>query len=219
MPLYRLIEDLYLLPTAAGAFHAVSGAEDTPVRRLLLSLLCDSTSPEADAGRICQWSGINDEQKALQLLHHSQKRAWIQGYQTPRLLSEHKIGQQLEGLLGHLSSTGKGLLVDWNGLPLARCGIDDETAEALSALSADLAAVQTRHFKRLTTTLGLSTQGWAAIDTHGTSRIGAWPLFIGDKRFLLVLTGEPRMDQPELTRLLWILVHRYAELNVRTTAA
>jgi len=102
-----------------------------------------------------------------------------------------------------------GLLVDWNGFAFARHGIDDDTAAALSALATDIAAVEQRHAERLRQTLGVSSQGWAAVDAHGASRIGAWPLFIADHRFLIVLQGAPRLNQPQFVELVWLLVSRY----------
>jgi hypothetical protein len=99
--------------------------------------------------------------------------------------------------------------VDWNGLSLMRCGLNDETAEALSALSADLVSVQLRHYARLKETLHLPIQGWAAVDAYGASRIGAWPLFVGPERLMLVLLGEPRLNQQAFVTLVWVLISRY----------
>ena len=101
------------------------------------------------------------------------------------------------------------MLADWNGLSLSRCGINEETADMLSALSADLIAVQNRHAERLEAHFGLGSQGWAAVDAYGSSRIGAWPLFVGEQRFMLILMGEPRLNQAEFITLIWVLINRY----------
>ena len=93
-------------------------------------------------------------------------------------------------------------------MSLARCGLDDEAAEAPSALSADLVSVQLRHQARLAKSLRLPVQGWAAVDAYGASRIGAWPLFVGDERFMLVLLGEPRLNRQEFVTLVWMLISR-----------
>ncbi|MCU7829282.1 MAG: roadblock/LC7 domain-containing protein [Candidatus Thiodiazotropha sp. (ex Myrtea sp. 'scaly one' KF741663)] len=206
---YQLVEDFYLLPTTAGAFYAVSGKEDEPIRRLMLVLLKQESSLQVDAESLCQWLNISDEQEALAILHRAQTLSLIQGFREPQQVSGLGVGHKLQDILPHLSSTGKGLLVDWSGLSLAHSGLNDTTADMLSALSADLIAVQTRHAERLSENLGLGAQGWAAVDAHGSSRIGAWPLFVGDENFLLVLLGEPRLNQPEFISLVWVLINRY----------
>ncbi len=209
MSSYELTGDFYLLPTTGGAFHAVSTPENSPMRRLLLSLLRHRSSPKVDTESLCRWVGIPDEQSALEILHRAQTLALIEGYTESRDAPGFGVGQELHQLLPQLSSTGKGLVVDWNGLSLATSGVDDETAAMLSALSADLISVQERHADRLSEHLGLATHGWAAVDAYGSSRIGAWPLYVGDARLMLVLLGEPRLNQPEFVALIWVLINHY----------
>jgi predicted regulator of Ras-like GTPase activity (Roadblock/LC7/MglB family) len=207
---FELVEEFYLLPTAAGAFYAVSGREDEPIRRLMLVLLKQDSSLQVNVDNLCEWLEISDQQEALEILHRAQTLSLIQGFREPQQISESGVGQQLQNILPHLSSIGKALLVDWNGLSLVHCGIDNDTADMLSALSADLISVQMRHAERLQDNLGLGTQGWGAIDAYGSSRIGAWPLYIGDEHFLLVLLGEPRMNSAEFISLVWVLINRYS---------
>lgn len=206
---YQLVEEFYLLPTTAGAFYAVSGRDNEPIRRLMLVLLKQETSLQINTENLCRWLDISDEQEALAILHRAQTLSLVQGFQEPQQVSGPGVGHKLQNILPHLSSIGKGLLVDWNGLSLAHSGMNDTTADMLSALSADLIAVQTRHAERLAENLGLGAQGWAAVDAYGSSRIGAWPLFVGDEHFMLVLLGEPRLNQPEFISLVWVLINRY----------
>ncbi|MES9833158.1 MAG: hypothetical protein ABW139_13055 [Candidatus Thiodiazotropha sp. DIVDIV] len=207
---YQLVEDFYLLPTAAGAFYAVSGREDEPIRRLMLVLLKQEKSLQVNTENICQWLDISDEQEALGILHRTQTLSLVQGFREPQQVSASGVGKQLKNILPNLSSIGKGILVDWNGLSMVHCGLDDASADMLSALSADLIAVQTRHAERLAENLGLGAQGWAAVDAYGSSRIGAWPLYVGNDHFMLVLLGEPRLNQPEFISLVWVLINRYS---------
>ncbi len=206
---YQLVEEFYLLPTAAGAFHAVSSPDDEPLRKLLLSLLREETSAKVDGDSLAKWFGDDNQQYALEQLHQAQTLSLIQGYREPQKMPSLGVGQELHDLLPHLSSVGKVMLADWNGLSLSRCGINTETADILSALCADLIAVQNRHAERLEANLGLGTQGWAAVDAYGSSRIGAWPLYIGEQRFMLIIMGEPRLNQAEFITLLWVLINRY----------
>ncbi len=207
---YQLLDDFYLQPTPAGAFYAISQNESTSARRFLLAILRGQETPLATMEQLCKWFNTYDEQVALKELYAAQKSGWIQGYSMPRGIAEKGIGKALPELLSKLSSIGKASIVDSSGFSLASSGLDTETIETLAALSADLAAVQARHSKRLSTeSLGISTQGWGAIDAYGSSRIGIWPLYIGEQKLMLVLLGEPRMNQANFVILVWTLIHRY----------
>lgn len=206
---YELVDGLYLLPTPAGAFYAVSGLESDPVRSLLLAILRHETSIELTEHSLAGWLHSDDKQANLETLYRAQSLTLVQGFHQPQDISTRSLAEGLVGLLPGFSSLGKALLVDWNGLSLAQSGLDPEASDMLCALSADLIAVQGRHAERLSATLGLGNQGWAAVDSYGSSRIGAWPLFIGAERFMLVLVGEPRMNQPNFVKLIWLLTHRY----------
>lgn len=206
---YELTENLYVLPTPAGAFYAVSGIDSDPVRRLLLATMRHEASLELTEQCLGDCLQCKDHQANLETLYRAQSLALLQGFREPQQLSTRSLAEGLAELLPGFSSLGKSLLVDWNGLSLGQTGLDAETADMLCALSADLIAVQGRHAERLATTLGLGNQGWAAVDTYGSSRIGAWPLFIGPERFMLVLLGEPCLNRPEFVSLIWMLMHRY----------
>lgn len=206
---YELAGDLYILPTPAGAYFAISSPEDTRVRRLLLALLRYRSSPHVDTEFLCRCLETDDEQEALEVLHRAQSLAWIEGYTEIRDVPGLGVGQELHQLLPRLSSVGKGLIIDWNGLSLASCGIDDATADTLAALGADLIGVQERHAERMAQHLGQVSHGWAAVDAYGSSRIGAWPLYVGDKRMLLVLLGEPYLNDQSFLALVWLLIENY----------
>ncbi len=209
MSTYELTGDYFLLPTTGGAFFAVSTPEQSPVRSLILSLLRHRSSPRVDIESLRRWLGTDDEQAALEVLHRAQTLSWVEGYEHAHDVPGLGVGDELHQLLPLLSSVEKGLIVDWNGLSLASCGLDNETADTLAALSADLIAVQERHAGRLTESLGLATHGWAAVDAYGSSRIGAWPLYVGDERLMLVLLGEPLLNSSAFLALIWVLINRY----------
>lgn len=206
---YELAGELYVLPTPAGAYFAVSSPDASRVRRLLLALLRHRSSPRVDTAFVCECLATDDEQEALEVLHRAQSLAWIEGYDQVRDVPGLGVGQELSQLLPHLSSVGKALIIDWNGLSLASCGIDDATADTLAALAADLIGVQERHSERMAKQLGQVSHGWAAVDAYGSSRIGAWPLYIGDKRMLLVLLGEPHLNDASFLALVWLLIENY----------
>ena len=206
---YELAGDLYILPTPAGAYFAVSSPEDSRIRRLLLALLRHRSSPHITPEYLCQVLATDDEQEALEVLHRAQSLAWVEGYEEARDLPALGVGKDIHQLVPRFSSVGKGLIIDWNGLSLSRCGINEATADTLAALAADLIGVQERHAERMAKHLGQASHGWAAVDAYGSSRIGAWPLYIGDKRILLVLLGEPRLNDPSFLALVWLLIENY----------
>ena len=103
------------------------------------------------------------------------------------------------------------MLADRQGFYLGTAGFTHETAEELSALSADLASLHQRHSGLLANNLGIGSGAWGVIDAAGNSQVGFWPLYVGEQRFALVLAGVPRMNQQALVNLIWILNQRYGQ--------
>jgi len=209
MSQFDLSPDVFVMPTAGGAYHSICTRDPGASRDLVLALLRHEVSPRASVEQICSWVGVPDEQRALAVVHRAQALGWIQGHEQPQTLGDRGVGRELQHLLPALSSVGQSLLVDRNGLPLASTGMDGDLAETLAALSADLIAVQERHAPRLTRHLGTASHGWAAVDAYGSSRIGAWPLYIGEAPLMLVLLGEPRLNLPQFLSMAWLLMNRY----------
>ncbi len=206
---FQFADNIYLSPTPSGAFYAISSPAKEPMRTLLLALLRQEESQQPITNKLIEWTGVDDIEGVLSLVQQAQSLAWIEGLEEPITLPDSGFATMVEILLESLSNSGKALLVDGSGCTIACSGFDDETAEMLSAFSTDLIAVQDRHEKRLKKYFGLNIHGWGAVDSSGSSRIGTWPIYIGDKRLLLTIPGEPRFNCPEFTLLIWSLVRRY----------
>ena len=206
----QFADNIYLAPTPAGAFYAVSSPAKEPLRDLLLALLNQKETPRPVIEQLVDWSGSGNARSMMSLLYQAQSLSWIEGLDQPVLLPESGFGATAEILLRSLSASGKALLVDNMGCAVIRNGFDAETAEILSALSVDMFSIQDRHEKRLEKHFDLATAGWGALDSSGSSRLGTWPLYIGNIRLLLVVLGEPRFNCPEFTLLIWNLVRRYS---------
>jgi len=58
--------------------------------------------------------------------------------------------------------------------------------------------------------LGLNSSAWSVVDAAGHTKIGFWPLFIGQQRFVLVMEGVPNLNRKEFVDLIWLLSRRYA---------
>jgi hypothetical protein len=206
----------YLLPTPAGAFHAASASPDAPgdrLRSFITALMQGPETPRISREGICRWSGIDNEDAALEFFWRMQELGWVQALDAPRAVSTNKIEDILGELLPHLTHGGKALLADAHGFYLSSYRFSHEVAEELSALSADLASLHKRRSGSLNTNLGLSGGAWGLLDAAGQSQIGFWPIHAANARFVLIVSGMPTFNQPEMVDLVWVLQRRYTEFN------
>jgi len=206
---YQITENCYLLPTPAGAFYATADHSDEPARRLLLALISAEQSPLLSVPQLCKWTGIKNQEDVLELLYRVQKLGWIQGDDQPRQAPAGTLERTLPEMLAGFCSSGKALLADNMGFYLACHGFSHETAEELSALSADLSSLYKRHQGLLKNNLGQNSAAWAIVDAAGNGQLGFWPLHIGRQRFVLVLSGVPQLNQFNFVEMIWALSKRY----------
>ena len=209
----NLRNNIFLEPTPAGVYYAVSEASDTPPRRLLNNLLGCSTTPEISESSLDILTEASNLEQSLSLLQRLESLRWVQGLTSPLVVSTQALEDILPDLLCNLTENGKALLADSEGFYLASAGFAHETAEELAALSADLLKLQDRHTGLLLKNLNIGSQAWGVVDAGGNSRLGIWPLYIGKHRFALVMTGIPHFNHPDYVHLVWILTTRYAPLQ------
>jgi hypothetical protein len=202
---------LYLQPTPAGAYAAVSSPEPNAERQLLLTLMSGSSSRRATTADLVAWTGQRTEQEALAVVHRTQANGWLEGFRQPHGPTAGSLEPIAAQALAVLSSTGHGLLADAQGFCIASRGFDAAASEFLAAVSADIASMHERHARYLADASGTSTGAWALVDMAGNSRVGFWPLFIGDHRFVLALGGLPVLNHPVLVDLVWSLTVRYGD--------
>ncbi|MEW8027174.1 MAG: hypothetical protein AB2792_19055 [Candidatus Thiodiazotropha sp.] len=215
MSSYRLIDNRFALPTPAGAFHAASQQNNDPIHCLLCALLQHETTPGLTQQVLEQWTGLagTDAQEAL---FRAQNLGWVEGFKKPRSSQSGTLEKLLPNLLPSLSDCGKALLADSHGFHVAASGFTHEAAIELSALSADIASLDSRHKALTQNNLRLSTSAWALVDAAGNNQLGFWPLYIDEQRFVLVLQGIPRFNIPEFTSLVWALNTRYSSSKRRS---
>jgi hypothetical protein len=211
---YNLTEGLFIYPTPAGAYYAVSSMESEKTRRFLSRLLQQEQTPELSFEKLQKLMEVYDEDKIFQQLLHCQKLGWIQGVDSILHPPKATLEEILPDLLGKISVNGKVLLADEQGFYLAYSGFTHEVAEELSALSAELATVHQRRSGVLLNNLGVSSQAWAIVDPFGNSRIGFWPLFVGKHRFVLAILGVPHFNRDEFVTLAWALTIRYTKMQL-----
>lgn len=208
---YKLVEGLHLYPTPGGAYHAISSTGEDKSRKFLNSILLNGEMPPLNMETLTKLMGMDDEEKCLELLNHCQNLGWVQGIDSPQKPPEGTLEDILPYLLLNISESGKVLLADDQGFYLSCTGFPHEVAEELSALSAEIATVHDRRSGLLVKNLGLASSAWSIIDASGNSKIGFWPIYIGKTRFVLILSGSPRFNQPEFVSLIWALTIRYAK--------
>lgn len=78
---FSLVENLYLHPTPGGAYYAVSTKNDDKSKTFLNALLQQEETPQLTLDNLMMLTGINNEDKCMQLLHHCQKLGWV-GYRV-----------------------------------------------------------------------------------------------------------------------------------------
>ncbi len=207
---YILAESLYLYPTPAGVYYAVSSLELDKPRKFLHKMLMQPQTMALNLNNLKYLMEQNDAQKCFELLHHCQQLGWVQGLDSNREFPSEALEVMLPSMLGKLSENGKVLLADNQGFYLATHGFPHEVAEELSALSAEIATVHERRSGLLIKNMGLKSHAWSIVDAFGNSEVGFWPLFISKNRFVIAIYGIPHFNQPEFVSLVWALTMRYS---------
>lgn len=203
----------YLLPTAAGAYQAVCAPDSGAVQRLMMALLSETSPRPVSAQMLSALAGTGaDEAQAL--TERLLKLGMLEPLASPVPSSSGPVESWLPPLLAPLSSRGRALLAQREGLYIARAGFTHEAAEELAAYAADCAALVLRHTALLHGNLRLSARGVTLADAGGLPQLGVWPLCVGQTEFLLVLDGLPRLNQPAFRDLIVLLCRRYAAFPV-----
>ncbi len=208
----QIIDGLYVWPTPGGAYHAVSDTTTTPSRRLLRNILRTSSTAALTPELVKKWCEEEDANQAMETIHRLQKLGWIQGFEQSFDAPDQPLEEILPSLLAGLSEDGKALLAEQQGFYLASHGFPHETAEELAALSADLMGLQDRYRELLLNNQDVGSEAWAVVDSGGCGKLGFWPLYIGEDRFVLVVSGIPHFNQPDFVTLIWVLMLRYSPL-------
>lgn len=213
MSKYTLVDELYIYPTPAGAYYAVSSTEDNKSRGFLRRLLQQQQTPRLNVENLLTLTKFDDEDKAFELLHHCQKLGWVQGLKSEMRFPEGALEDILPAMLKGISDKGKVLLADDQGFYLVSSGFAHEVAEELSALGAEIGTLHLRRSGLLMSNMGLGTHAWAVVNATGKSQVGFWPIFIGNTQFVITVSGTPHFNQPEFVSLAWALSIRYSAMG------
>lgn len=206
----EIVSDRYISLSPYGAYFLVTEETRDPLRRMLLAIAREPTSPLLSNEAVLNWSGGEDLETAIGDLQRLQSMTLLQATPAPLAAPDGALESSLPPLLAPLSAIGKALLADAHGLYLASHGFRHEVSEELAALSADIASLHARHSGLLARNLRLSGSSWGLLDPAGASQLGIWPLHLGKHRFALALAGQPRLNQAAFSQLVWALARRYA---------
>ena len=200
---------LYANVSPAGAFYVVSSKEQNTSRTLLSSVLKHGSKEPLTEKNLLAWSECADKETALSLLYRLQRLEFIYGTEKPREIDTSNLEQRLPGILKQLSSIGRVLLADENGLYYAGVGFEHESAEEISALAGDVIALSERHSLLIKNNLELNPNAWSVCDPAGQSELGFFSLSFNESTFILVTGGKPQLQNDSFVDLVEILFHRY----------
>jgi hypothetical protein len=119
MSKFVLSDALYLRPSPAGAFYAVSAPGGDRAQRFLFRLLQEGSTPRSGEAALLRWSGFEHADDALDLLRRMQGSLWLEGLRAPRSVPNGTLEDILPGLLTPLSASGKAVLADAQGFYVA----------------------------------------------------------------------------------------------------
>lgn len=213
MTQFTRTEGVYIAPTPAGAYHAVSSPASDGSRHTLTQLLRQQKTPAFTEKTLSQLMAgkFNDQNEFLAHLYRLQELGLIESYTEPKEAVRGTVEKNIPELLALIAGKGKALLADNQGFYLGRHGYPHETAEELAGLSADLSTLYLRHAKLLKGNIGLNSSAWGLINAGGLSELSFLPLFIGEERFVLVLNNAPNLNQPAFVDLIWMLILRFGD--------
>ena len=203
-----LVPGLYLVPTGAGALHAVTTEDDGPAERLLRVLLRSSEALTTDDGELWSELGLHDPATLPGVVGEAQDAGWVEGRIRPPAVPAGPLGAELPALLAPLSEDGRVALVDDQGFTLSSVGFSAEAESELSILAAEVVRLQ----QRRTTAAAVTTPvtGWGLLDHRGAPDVAMYPISVGGQPFVLVVGGLPRFAQEPFVVLVTALSRRYA---------
>ncbi|OFR04108.1 peptidase M23 [Neisseria sp. DTU_2020_1000833_1_SI_GRL_NUU_006] len=204
-----LQSNLYPKVTPAGAYYAVTSDTPSASRTLLYSLLKASPTEVISSEKILAWADTSDINTALNLLYRLQRLEFLYGDENASNEDMHLTDEQLPSLLEQLSSSGKALLADENGLYFANANFHHEAAEELGLLASEVTKMDSSHRLLIRNNLHINNNAWGICDPSGQSELTFFPLYIGNTKLILVIGGMPDLNKEAFVTLVKVLYYRY----------
>lgn len=198
----------YLQVTPSGAYYATVNSQPDDARAILLQLMSSEAALEFSIELFAELADM-EESSAQALFDRLLARRFLGLVSEPTEPFKGSLEAGLVDILPSLSSSGKVVLGDDQGFCLASAGFEQDHADGLAALSADLIALHERHGRLLNTDLKLMGQSWGLLDPVGSSILGTWIVHIGSQSFALMIHEQPNLNQQSFVDLLSALAVRY----------
>jgi len=199
----------YFQVTPSGAYYATLNTESETLRALLLQLLSADTHIPYLGSLLQKLTGL-PEVEAETLLDKAVQHGFVDLPEAPEAVAAGTIEEILPKVLPSLAD-GRVLLADDQGFCLGQSGFENEEAEAIAGMAADLVSMHERHQALLGRHLGIDGSSWALIDAVGQSELGFWTLHVGEQKFLLILEGMPHLNRQPFVDLMSVLIRRYLD--------
>ncbi len=203
--------DKHLFPTASGVYHAACQPDRTPAALWFTEMLRSLHTTSMSLTAIKNIMSIHSKVEFARLLEEIVSMGWLEEHDHTLYAPVGGISEVAPNLLTTLSSTGKGLLVDDQGLCLVSVGFDANYIDEIAAMSVRCSSLVHEYHDTLKDHTISSTGACGLVDAAGHNQIGVWPIFLNDRRFGLVLQGVPKLNNPNFTQLIWALYSRYWE--------
>ncbi|MBR6026426.1 MAG: peptidase M23 [Neisseriaceae bacterium] len=200
---------LYPRITPAGAYYAISGYQPNPSRNLLYNILRLEKPKPVSKDIVLEWAGTDNYETAVSLLYRLQRLEFLYGEETPTIVSQDNLESRLPEMLGRLSDTGKALIADDNGLYFATAGFHHESSEEIAALAGEVARLSEQHALLIKNNLNINQNSWSVCDPTGRSELAFFPMYFGDNKLILVIGGNPQLQNDSFVELIQVLYRRY----------
>lgn len=185
----------WLMLTARGALHAFSMRQPDGPMQALQALLAGPSAPTRQ-----EWLARNPQ--AADLLHTGIARGWIQPLVRPLLGPDTRLDDFVQHVIASLSGERRAVLASDTGFCLGRAGVTQDEADSVSAAAADLSEFASRQARR----------GWAGAGSYASFSTDPLllmpdtsfvPLWVDGTGYVLVIYGEPLLNNPALVELIW----------------
>lgn len=196
----------YFSINQSGLHYLISSAAPCADRSFLLRLLASGYDRPASIDQLNSWSGEERKQVA-QRIYGMLKRGWLQAVeQHSDTVNETNFRGFLQQL-PELSSSGEVLLADAQGLVIRYCGFPEDRVNDLAASAARLLSVNEAARQR---NMDLyDGRPWPLVMHWGRLQAIAQLINLGPLKFVLIVGGNPQLENRAFPGLLGQLARRY----------
>ena len=204
-------KNMFMEVTSAGVFHLVCTPEMNDIKKVLFNILSYGFREELSIEIIMRVTGAGSVEDALGIIYKLQRIGYIKGSTSVAVQNFGDADNMLTVMLGRLSSIGKAVLADGDGMYVASSGLTHESAEELAGFSVECINLYQKHIRLMVNNLRIGSSAFALVNPSGRSEIGVWPVYIEHLRFALIIEGLPRLQHEDFVNMIRLLYSRYSE--------